>query len=404
MLSIFAMIFGIALCEVILGVISDHSPLVKYYLSSPWNRNTIPDLRLGFRMSPYYPGHDKWGYRNRQVPHTADVLAIGDSLTYGFAAPPSGSWPYQLGILSKKTVYNAGVGGYGPCEYERVFDDLLVLQPKIVIIGLYLGNDLSDAYKAVYIDGRCTQLKSTDTGVLGEIENADKKVTLRELAIQDGMETEESGDHEPGDLASSLRRWLARYSPLYGLLRSTQYALMNKSKTPFRDSDNSFAAAASRPFRLAFDAVPNFRTVFRNPKLDALAIDIKDPRIREGFRISQSVLLSMNARLNQKGFRLIVVLLHNKPYVYADLVRANWSTAPKEFFDLIAIEESATRSMVKFLEANAVTYVETLSALRSRFLQREAPYPESDDHHPNSTGYLAIAESILPFLETNHHQ
>lgn len=53
----------------------------------------------------------------------------------------------QLETLSKKIIDNAGVGGYGPCEYEQVLNELLVLYPKIVVLGLYLGNDIGDAYR-----------------------------------------------------------------------------------------------------------------------------------------------------------------------------------------------------------------------------------------------------------------
>ena len=42
---------------------------------------------FGKRVSPYYPGHDPRGSRNERALANADILAIGDPLTYGFAAP-----------------------------------------------------------------------------------------------------------------------------------------------------------------------------------------------------------------------------------------------------------------------------------------------------------------------------
>ena len=393
---VLAVAVGILTSEAALLISSYYVPLVRYYLTSPWTRNAVDDPVLGFRMSPYYPGHDKRGYRNNQFPSTSAVLAIGDSLTYGFAAPPTGSWPYQLQLLSQKKVYNAGVGGYGPCEYEAVLDELLILQPNAVIIGFYMGNDLSDVYKSIYLDGRCAHLRITDETVLGEIENVNKKGTLPEMAMRYGMETDKARKNE--NVHFSARRWLAEHSSLYGLARSIQYAFANNSKIPLRDLDDSFEAAAKRPFRVAFNAVPEIRTVFRTPELDSLAVNVNDPRIHEGLRLTQSILLSINTKLKKRRVQLIVVLLHNKPYVYADILRKYWPTAPKELVDLTALEENATRLIIRFLDENSITYVRTLSALRHRLSQGEAAYPESDDHHPNSTGYLAIAESVLPFL------
>src|SRR5262245_51387154 len=45
-------------------------------------------------------GFDAWGFRNRRVPVSADVVAIGDSHTYGNTATMEDSWPYVLGRLS----------------------------------------------------------------------------------------------------------------------------------------------------------------------------------------------------------------------------------------------------------------------------------------------------------------
>ncbi|WP_418118610.1 GDSL-type esterase/lipase family protein [Variovorax sp. 350MFTsu5.1] len=41
----------------------------------------------------------------------AHVLALGDSLTFGYGAPPEASWPVKLGELTGWQVENAGVNG-----------------------------------------------------------------------------------------------------------------------------------------------------------------------------------------------------------------------------------------------------------------------------------------------------
>src|SRR5688572_18575094 len=57
----------------------------------------VVDNVLRHRVEPHSGGHDVWGFRNKSVPSRADIVAIGDSLTYGVAAPATHSWPAALG-------------------------------------------------------------------------------------------------------------------------------------------------------------------------------------------------------------------------------------------------------------------------------------------------------------------
>ena len=83
-------------------------------------------------------GHDEWGFRNLEVPEEVQIVAIGDSQTYGTSAPASESWPAWLGKLSNNTVYNMGVGGYGPPQYRYLLNvKAKLLKPNLVFIGFY---------------------------------------------------------------------------------------------------------------------------------------------------------------------------------------------------------------------------------------------------------------------------
>ena len=44
---------------------------------------TLPDAVLGRRLNPDYPSHDRDGFRNAEVLQQAEIVAIGDSQTYG---------------------------------------------------------------------------------------------------------------------------------------------------------------------------------------------------------------------------------------------------------------------------------------------------------------------------------
>ncbi len=77
---------------------------------------------LRHAISPGSGGHDDWGFRNPIVPGNVQIVAIGDSQTYGTSAPASKSWPARLGRLSMMTVYNMAVGGYGPPDYRYLLN------------------------------------------------------------------------------------------------------------------------------------------------------------------------------------------------------------------------------------------------------------------------------------------
>ncbi len=53
--------------------------------------------------------------------------------------------------MTGKVVYNLSLGGYGPVEYFYLFKNkALKLNPSLVIVGFYLGNDLENAYNTAY--------------------------------------------------------------------------------------------------------------------------------------------------------------------------------------------------------------------------------------------------------------
>lgn len=69
------------------------------------------------------------------LPSSASVLALGDSLTFGFGAPPEAAWPVQLAALTGWQVHNEGVNGdtaegalarLGPLLAAQRFDAILI--------------------------------------------------------------------------------------------------------------------------------------------------------------------------------------------------------------------------------------------------------------------------------------
>ena len=107
---------------------------------------TVEDEILGIKLlGAFYPEIDAEGFRNDDIPDHADVVALGDSQTYGYNATTFETWPRRLGDRSDLQVQNLGIGGFGPAQYYYLMDRALAFSPRAIVIGFYLGNDLMDA-------------------------------------------------------------------------------------------------------------------------------------------------------------------------------------------------------------------------------------------------------------------
>ena len=120
---------------------------------------TRPDPTIGFLYVPY--GHDlvrqgevhfsyatdRDGFRNAAGgPDSAEIVAIGDSWTFGFGVDDSVAWPRLLAdSLRPLRVRNLGLIASGPGQYTLVLQRYgLPLHPRVVLYGVFPGNDLDD--------------------------------------------------------------------------------------------------------------------------------------------------------------------------------------------------------------------------------------------------------------------
>lgn len=69
------------------------------------------------------------------------VVALGDSLTYGYGASPETAYPAVLARLNGWMVVNAGVNGDTSADVLARLDDITAQQPDLVLLGVG-GNDV----------------------------------------------------------------------------------------------------------------------------------------------------------------------------------------------------------------------------------------------------------------------
>ena len=82
----------------------------------------------------------KSGKKQTKIAAGSTVLALGDSLTYGYGADPAESYPTQLQKLTGWDIINGGISGDTSAQALSRLPALLQRQPKLVIISIG-GND-----------------------------------------------------------------------------------------------------------------------------------------------------------------------------------------------------------------------------------------------------------------------
>lgn len=90
---------------------------------------------------------DARGFRN-PVPCDSgtDIVTIGDSEVYGYGVDDSLTWTSLLSKqLAGSCLTNLGLPGMAPTQYLRIYQKFgVALHPKLLIFGLFPGNDLDD--------------------------------------------------------------------------------------------------------------------------------------------------------------------------------------------------------------------------------------------------------------------
>jgi len=155
----------------------------KPYIKDPYLKHRSRPLN---RKSP----SDLLGFRNPGVPNKIDVLAVGDSQTWGNNATLHTCWPGHLSRLLSRE--RASVGGWGAVEYLEMTKRLLLLEPRVVVVAFYTGNDPLDSYGMAYAKERWASLRPSDLPkkVKGpHVNYPPKKSELWSVEFDDGVKT-----------------------------------------------------------------------------------------------------------------------------------------------------------------------------------------------------------------------
>jgi lysophospholipase L1-like esterase len=286
---------------------------------------------------------DAHGFNNADPwPARADIVAIGDSLTFGYGVAPDEAWPAFIArALPDTKVVNLGLIGAGPQQHLRVYETFGVpLEPKILLVGFFVANDFWDAER---FD---TWLKSGAGG---------NYMVWRDFGGYTGVRTAFLGD---ALRSSYLYNWARFVRQLYGNWRAGEpkdLQLADGNHVKLRPDDLAEKTAYIEPGNPIFDL-----------SLDALE--------------------RINAIATSHGTHVIVVLQPGKEETYIPLL------------DGTPADPGAPLRAA--LAARGIEYLDLLPLFREHAAAGAKLFYEFDGH-PNAEGYRLTAEGILAHLESN---
>jgi hypothetical protein len=392
---------GLLLAEFLLQLYALLAPRRADVLRRAKARISISDPRLGHRPNPDFPDHDERGYRNSAVPKEAFVVALGDSHTYGTGVRREENWPHRLEEKIGRTVYGISCGGWGPTQSLILFDEALALKPRLIVEAFYSGNDLWDSFDSVYGDRQLPELATKDPAAAEAIAAAEHREPLKQrydrlytLLFEDGA----AGEDRPpeGARRRTVRDLLRKHCKLYQLASIVRQRLSRATRpTGWEVEKKEAGTGAGREYLRVFEHGP-FRTIF-TPAFRTAAMDLEDPRLAEGLRISLEALALMDERSRAAGTPFLVLLLSTKELAFRQ--EAAKAPPPPDYWWVIEKEEIIRVKTIDFLKSRGIPFLDALPALQVSIARGVQPYQESLDGHPNPAGHRVIAGVVAAEME-----
>lgn len=320
--------------------------ILRWLTVHPVNQqsNTMRHAELGYVLDPALPDIDASGFRNAAVLQSAEIVAIGDSHTQGFNATSEDAWPALLSRELKRSVYNMGVGGYGPRHYERLCEQALELHPKRIVVGLYLGNDLFDA----------TQV-------------------IQPRSVQEAC-------------PNPFRHALASRTAIGSATRQLYHrsGLGRPSGRVVRHPLNSTVISEKRVHWLSQQ------------------MDLARPEITDALRITTEILFRARERCAKNGVHLTVMLIPTRESVYCCSQRVVQDTLPGTLRQLAQNEAGLRNILIAELQESHIRVVDLFEPLVAALDSVPGIYAAHDDGHPTANGYRVYATTLAVHLTTPH--
>jgi lysophospholipase L1-like esterase len=397
--------------ELLLWAASRISPRVDLLLT---NRQavpkTLPDEELGKVRNPEFFENDSRGFRNEKALDSAEIVTLGDSQTVGVNARLEDAWPKQLQRMLATPVYNMAVGATGPGRYRYLVDQALELEPRWVLTGFYVGNDLWNSLHEYYIlNVPGMEWRPKDPANVRAIEARAKVVNeefmdaARYLTYEPPAGAKQGGargGRERGPALSPVRL-LQDHSRIWGAARAIKGGIRDRSRSGERFDrrhwEQLVQAARSDPGLVVYES-SRVKTIL-HPGHRFLGENIeRDSILQEGLDLSLQTLRQIDHEVKAGGARHMVVLIPSKEFVYAEAL----DPAPGAGSVMAALarnEVEIWNQTKTFLSTNGIDFVDALPEMRRGVADGARLYPYSTQSHPDTPGYERIARAVARALD-----
>jgi hypothetical protein len=351
--------------------------LLRFFTPFPIyaRKNLISHNTLGWVLNPRLKGIDTAGFRNYKIIDDPDIITIGDSHTYGFYVPEKYSWPTILSKISRLTVYNLGMGGYGILHYVYLLDKATEMLPNDIIIGFFLENDLADfcriAHKPFWRE--ILYKNNSNTGVCSHrVSNKSKK----------RIKTNP-------DKVYGLLEWLNKNTAIGNIVnyyfydRLKNFVRIKISKRDHQDNVVTYGHNA---------------TILRDSEMIYKNMDSSEPIIREALKVTDTLFKDSIKRAVKKGINVHILFIPSKESVLYNYMKKKNYIKNQYVPKVVEKEEELVKKLTSlFNSAGAQTYF-FRNEMSTAIEKGTRIYYASDQRHPTAEGYRIYAKTALHLL------
>jgi len=349
---LFALLLGEGVLRLFPSLLPEGAAIRLHWAEQVEESPPSPHPYIGFVPRPegFAEGEDAssasaksiWGHRNLAPwPKRADIVVVGDSFSYSQTVNLKDSWTAILDkSLPNRRVVTLATIGSGPQQYLRVFETYgISLSPKLVLVGLFMGNDMFDA-----------------------------EVFDRWQSDASGEDYRKFRMHGEAGSAYVFLRRISEKSYLAALLRDSLRS---------RHLDEKLKGKT-----VELESGERLQLVPRYVEIESARAATGDP----GFDATVRSINSIKDLATENDTACLVILFPTKEEVYSEFLQQDLSPLG----DAIKAQ----------LEKLGIDYFDLGPILRAKAQSGKALYHEVDGH-PNALGYHVIANGILEHITVN---
>lgn len=348
---------------------------------TPYPSYRVDHEELGYVMNPNMSDIDKNGFRNKKLT-SVDIVALGDSHTYGYNVSSENSWPKQLGQKLNKNVYNFGVGGYGILQYQRLLSKAIELNPKVILLGLYLANDLNDICSMVW-EPREVEF-NFDTSVCSEIKPTSA------LAVYARKESK-----------INIRKWIREKSAILTIATKyyRRFSAHKKNSVRGQNTINKTEKDGAANAVVIHDGKLNTMIALGRIKLNKECMDMNSPHIQMAYEMLKEFFVEAKKSTALNNMHFGVLFIPSKARLYYKYLKQKDYCLPEDYEDLVNNEDELKAMTSGFLENTGIPFIDVLPDMENALLKHGDLYPSWDDGHPILIGYEVYTESAYTLYQ-----